>query len=166
MLFLLLCGIFFMSCDRQPSAPGQQIRAETAYAEQDDGEILRIAIDARRTLPIFFRQLARGDAKESGFSIKHPFRADDGSGIGMEQLWLDGIHFKDGVFFGILAGDPAHVSGMQKGDTVALDMDAITDWMYVRDGKIAGGRSIKYLLEQIPESQRSEGQRKILRMFE
>jgi len=163
MFFLLLCGLLFMSCDRQPV---EQARAETAYTEQYDGEILRIAEDARRTLPIFFRQLTRGDPRESGFSIKHPFRADNGSGIGMEQLWLNGIHFKDGEYFGVLASIPLYVSGLQKGDTVALDMDAVTDWMYVRDGKIAGGRSIKYLLEQIPESRRSEEQRKMLQMFE
>jgi uncharacterized protein YegJ (DUF2314 family) len=163
MLFLLLCGLLFTSCDRQPV---EQARAETVYMEQDDGEILWIAEDARRTLLIFIRQLGRGDPRESGFSIKHPFRADGGSGIAMEQLWFDGIHFKDGKYFGVLASDPLHVSGMRKGDTVALDMEAITDWMYVRDGKIAGGRSIKYLLEQIPESQRSERQRKMLRMFD
>ena len=166
MPFLLLCGLLFMSCDRQPASLDQQAGAETAYMEQDDGEILQIAIDARRTLPIFFRQLTRGDSRESDFSIKYPFKANDGSGIATEQLWLNGIHFRDGEYLGVLVGDPVYVSGIQKGDTVALDMDAITDWMYVRDGKIAGGRSIKYLLEKIPEGQRSEGQRKILRMFE
>ena len=163
MPFLLLCGLLFMSCDRQPDA---SFGAATVYAEQDDWEIVQIAIDARRTLPIFFRQLASGDHEEKGFSIKHPFRADDDSGVAMEQLWLGNIHFRDGEYLGVLASDPLHISGMQKGDTVALDMDAITDWMYVRDGKIAGGRSIKYLLERIPENQRSEGQRNILRMFD
>jgi len=166
MPLLLLCGLLLMSCDRQPVAFGSMEGTETAYTEQYDGEILQIAIDARRTLTIFLRQLSRGDPRESGFSIKHPFRADDGSGIATEQLWLGDIRFRDGEYLGVVADDPLYLSGLRKGDTVTLDMDAITDWMYLRDGKIAGGRSIKYLLEQIPESQRSEGQRKILRMFE
>jgi uncharacterized protein YegJ (DUF2314 family) len=55
---------------------------------------------------------------------------------------------------------------VNKGDTITIDTDKITDWMYVQDEKIIGGRSIKYLLEKIPENQRSDEQRKILLMFE
>jgi uncharacterized protein YegJ (DUF2314 family) len=38
--------------------------------------------------------------------------------------------------------------------------------MYVKDGQIVGGLSIKYLLEQIPKDRRTDVQDKLLGMFE
>ena len=167
MPFLLLCVLFFQSCAKHPALPAsQQVRAETVQTDQGDGEILRIAEDARRTLPIFFRHLTRAGAGDNSFCIKHPFRADDGSGVAMEQLWLTGVHFRNGEYYGILANTPVHIDGMKKGDTVIFDVETVTDWMYIRDGKIAGGLSIRYLLEKIPESQRSEQQWEMLLLFE
>ena len=157
---LVLCAAFFLSCDRPP-AP-----AATVQMEQADAELLRIAENARRTLPIFFQRLARADSRDHSFYIKHPFAADEDSGIAMEQLWLGDIRFRDGVYIGVLASNPVYISGKRKGDTVVLDVDTITDWMFVRDGVIAGGRSIRHLLERIPENQRTDRQQQLLSMFE
>ena len=160
-LFMLFGAMLLSSCQKQPAAA---IRPMTVQAEQSDSELLRIAEEARRTLPVFFRHLARADADRESFRVKYPFAADDGSGLAMEQVWLGGIFFKDGQYYGVLVSNPLHLSGRKKGDTVAFDADAITDWMYIEGGKIAGGRSIKYLLEKNPED-RGEGFA-ILRMFD
>ena len=109
--------------------------------------------------------MARPETGEEQFSIKSPFKADDDSGIIMEHLWLGGIHFRDGVYYGVLANTPLHVSGMSQGDTVAFDIESISDWMFIQDGTIVGGRSIQYLLKQIPENRRSDEQRRMLLMF-
>jgi len=154
--FSLLFAI--CSCDRdvsRRSSPSVEI-------EQSDEEITRIAENARRSLPIFFRNLARPEAGAGNFYVKYPLIADDG----MEQVWLGNIHFKDGVYYGVLANTISSMDNMKKGDKISFAPDAITDWMYVQDGKIMGGRSIKYLLEKIPETQRNEDQRKILKMFD
>jgi uncharacterized protein YegJ (DUF2314 family) len=131
---------------------------------QYNEEILQIAEDARNTLSGFFRQLARGGGADH-FCVKYPFTVDEDSGIKTEQVWLTGIHFKNGVYYGILANTPRHLGNLKKGDKITFSMDEITDWMYVRGGKITGGDSIKYLLEKIPEYQRSEEERELLRMF-
>jgi uncharacterized protein YegJ (DUF2314 family) len=131
--------------------------------EQDDEEILQIADDARNTLPGFFRHLNRPGAGEKQFCVKYPFATDDNSG--MEQMWLTGIYFKNGVYFGVLASSPRQLSGKKKGDTVIFEADGITDWMYIRGDKIIGGYSIKYLLEKIPPNQRNDREHKLLQMF-
>ena len=137
----------------------------TMQADQTNEKIAQIAEDARNTLPGFFRQLTRADTKEEYFCIKYPFKADDDSGVDMEQVWLTGIHFKNGIYYGFIASAPQHLTGMKKGDKVIFDTDTITDWMYVRGGRIIGGDSIKYLLEKKPEDQRSDGERELLRML-
>ena len=166
MLLVVLCVNLFISCQKQPAPDLFTPELLTSRAEQSDEELIRIGEDARRTLPIFFRYLTRPEAGMDNFYVKYPFKADEDSGLAMEQVWLTGIHFKNGEYYGILTNTPLHLDEIKKGDTVTFDIDEVTDWMYVLDGKIAGGRSIKYLLEKIPESRRGDDQRKILQMFD
>jgi len=160
MVLLFLCAVLLFSCEKPADLPEVTIMR----ADQGDAEIERIAEDARNTLPVFFRYLNRVGAGEDCY-VKYPFIADDDSGINREQIWLTGIHFRNGRYFGVLASVPRHLSGMKKGDTVIFDIGAITDWMYVRGGKIIGGESIKYLLEKIPENQRNDKERELLQML-
>jgi uncharacterized protein YegJ (DUF2314 family) len=167
MLPFLACVILLFSCQKSSDQPVPQESAKviTMQADQTDEKLAQIAEDARNTLPGFFRQLTRADVKEEHFCIKYPFKADEDSGINMEQVWLTGIHFKNGIYYGFLASAPQHLSGMKKGDKVMFDTDTITDWMYVRGGRIIGGDSIKYLLKKTPEDQRSDEERELLRML-
>ena len=160
MFFLVLCAALLTSCDRPPA------QAPTLQVEQADKELLEITQNAQRTLYIFFQHLNAPGAKEHDFYVKFPFSTDQSADADAEQVWLTGIRFKDGTYTGVLANEPAHIGGMSKGDTVVFGVDAITDWMFVKDGKIAGGRSIRYLLEKTPENERTESQRRLLQMFD
>jgi len=150
--------LLFFSCDKNAvDRPSPEIEVD-----QSDKEIEKIAENARRALPTFFRNLTRPEAGADNFFVKYPLSADDG---GTEQVWLGNIHFKEGIYYGRLANMPKLQSGRKKNNLITFDPDKITDWMYIQNGKIIGGQSIKYLLEKIPENQRSEDQRKILLMF-
>jgi uncharacterized protein YegJ (DUF2314 family) len=180
-LIVLLLPAFSLSCDiwaaqipwleklpwpvKNTPARNTEVPA-TFHMSQDDEELARIAQNAQNTLSLFFRHLLRPANGESNFRLKYSFRADLGSGFGMEQLWLSDIQFKNGVYYGVIANTPFYIATMKKGDTVAFNASEISDWAYIHDGKIIGGLSIKYLLEQIPEHERSEEQRAILTMFD
>jgi uncharacterized protein YegJ (DUF2314 family) len=161
MCLVFLCAVLLFSCEKPADPP----EATVILADHDDAEIARIAEDARSTLYVFFRYLNRTGSGKNNCYVKYPFTVDDDSGVNREQIWLTGIQFKNGRYFGILAGVPLHLGGKKKGDMVIFDMDAITDWMYIQSGKIIGGESIKYLLEKIPEDQRSDRERELLRML-
>jgi len=157
---LLLSAFFLFSCEKSAKPP----EGAVMQVYQDDMVITRIAEDARNTLPVFFRYLTRaGEGKDC--YVKYPLLADEDSGVDHEQIWLTNIQFNNGRYFGVLTNAPRHLAGRKKGDRVIFDIDAITDWMYVRDGKIIGGESIKYLLGKIPEYQRSDQDRELLRML-
>jgi uncharacterized protein YegJ (DUF2314 family) len=157
MKYIFLCVIIlFFSCDR-PDKPSPAVEVE-----QSDKELEKIADNARRALPTFFRNLARPEAGANNFFIKYPLIADDAA----EQVWLGDIRVKNGVYYGRLANTSSLPGGRKKDKLITFDPDKITDWMYIQNNKIIGGRSIKYLLEKIPEPQRSEDQRKILKMFD
>jgi len=159
MKYIILCVILLFSCDKRPASP-------TVEIERSDKELEKIADNARRTLPIFFKNLSRPENGANNFYVKYPLSSDDG-GIEpnvREQVWLGNIRLKNNAYYGTPANTPRSHGGKKK--RVNIDTDKITDWMYIQDGKIIGGRSIKYLLEKIPEDQRSENQRKVLGMFE
>jgi uncharacterized protein YegJ (DUF2314 family) len=156
----LLCAVLLFSCEKAAEPP--EITVMPVY--QDDMEIERIAADARNSLPDFFRYLTRAGTGKDCY-VKYPFTADGDSGVDREQIWLTDIQFSSGRYFGVLANAPRYLSGMSRGDRVTFDMDAITDWMYVRGGKITGGESIKYLLEKIPENRRNDRERELLQML-
>ena len=147
-------------------------RATTVHVDEFDGEILRIAENARGTVNIFFRHLNAPGAGEGNFSVKYAFQVDgDGSGyaeaaVSAEQVWIANITFRDGRYYGTVVSTPVYLSGIARGDRVNFNADLITDWMFTKDGRIIGGHSIRYLLEQIPEAERTDGQRRTLRMFE
>jgi uncharacterized protein YegJ (DUF2314 family) len=155
----LLFVILLFSCDKNTRdfSPSAVIEVE-----QSDKELERIADNAQRALPTFFRNLTRPEAGADNFYVKYPLTDDDGN---IEQVWLGNVHLNGGIYFGRLANTTKRLES-RKGGSIIIDTDKITDWMYIQDGKIIGGRSIKYLLEKIPETQRSEGQKKILLMFE
>jgi len=162
--FILLCAVLLFSCEKSAEPP--EVTVMPVY--QDDMEIARIAEDARNTLPVFFRYLTTsGTGAHAGKDcyVKCPFLADEDSGVDKEQIWLTGIQFSNGKYFGVLVNAPRHLSGMKRGDRVIFDMDAITDWMYVRGGQIIGGESIKYLLEKIPEDRRNDKEQELLKML-
>ena len=154
---VFLCISLSVSCHKQ---------GITAEAERYDEALLQIAEDARRTLPIFFRNMARTDTESTHFSIKYPFSAKDGSGIAMEQVWLTNIQFNKGLYYGVITSTPRYLSGMRKGKKVLFNPGEITDWMYIQNGKITGGLSIQYLLKQIPINELSAEQRALLEMFD
>jgi len=160
MKYIVVCVIILLSsCDKSARdfSPSPAVEVE-----QSDSELEKIADNARRALPTFFRNLARPEAGANNFYVKYPL-AGDGA---VEQVWLGDIRVKDGVYYGRLANTPSLPGDRKKDKLIIFYPDKITDWMYIQDGKIIGGRSIKYLLEKTPETQRSENQRKILRMFE
>jgi uncharacterized protein YegJ (DUF2314 family) len=171
--FGLLMLAALCSCGKEPSrfpASGEAvpfISGDPArHRPQDDGELARIAEAARNSLPVFFRRLQSPLPGDGNFRIKYPLKADPRSGFSREQVWLSGIRFKDGRYFGVVASAPYYISGLSRGDTIPFDVEEITDWMFTRQGKIIGGRSIKLLLDQIPEHERDEEQRRVLEMFE
>ncbi|MCL2193749.1 MAG: DUF2314 domain-containing protein [Treponema sp.] len=163
---LILTATLFVSCSGQSVSFRQATRATTIHMDEFDGEILRIAENARSTLNIFFRYLNMAEAGEDNFSIKYAFQVDANSGISAEQIWIGNIVFRNGRFYGIVASTPIYLTSIRRGDTVNFNVDLITDWMFTRNERIIGGHSIRYLLEQIPEGERTDGQRRTLQMFE
>ncbi|MDR1637476.1 MAG: DUF2314 domain-containing protein [Treponema sp.] len=157
---LLLC---LFSCGRNSGTrvPKGEL---TAHQESADQALEEIAREARETLPDFLRRLRSPRPGDGNFRVKYPFPAGEGNGFAREQLWLRDISFEEGSCYGVLSNSP-YYTNLKKKERVSIDIDRISDWMYTRNGFIEGGRSIRYLLEQIPLPDRTEGEQALLDMF-
>ena len=179
---LFLFAALLMSACRDISIPWGFPRAksgaksEAVSADSEKGGIAmrfasgdpvldEIALEARAAISDFIRHMRNPQKGEEQFRIKYPFPADSGSGIDKEYIWLSGITFKNGRYYGCVANRPYYISGIKEGSEAAFSMDDIADWMYLRNGKIVGGRSIKYLIEKIPPLDRDEEMERVLSSF-
>jgi uncharacterized protein YegJ (DUF2314 family) len=111
-------------------------------------------------------KLQNPEPGEEHFLVKYPFNADPGSGFSYEQLWLEHITIEDDGYYGSIANAPYYISRFNLKDRVLFDPAAVSDWMYYKNGKIIGGGSIKYLIEQIPEPHWESDLRRYYEMLE
>jgi uncharacterized protein YegJ (DUF2314 family) len=160
LLFCLLLG----GCKKEepPLFRTEQTRPVPSGDEALEG----IAQDAREGLPLFLEHLRHPRKGEGQFSVKYPFTADSGSGFSREYLWLGDIVLRKGVYYGKILNRPYHIEGLEAGMEVPFSLEGLADWMYVKEGAIAGGLSIKYLIEKIPPLDREEELNRILALLE
>jgi uncharacterized protein YegJ (DUF2314 family) len=119
------------------------------------GELTQITRQARETLPEFIEKFNNPGADEGNFQVKYPFAADQESGFSYEHIWLRDIRAEAGVYYGTISNWPCYCSGLALDTEVPFLIENISDWMYTRGEEIIGGRSIKFLIEGIPDSDRS-----------
>jgi uncharacterized protein YegJ (DUF2314 family) len=161
LFWLLLC---LSSCGRDSGEAGSGGEL-TSHRDSADRVLGEIAREARETLPDFLQRLRNPRPGDGNFRVKYPFPAGEGSGFASEQLWLRDIGFEDGSCYATLSSSPYYIPELKKRDRVSIDIEKISDWMYTRNGTVEGGRSIRYLLEQIPLPDRTEEEQALLDMF-
>lgn len=130
-LLLLACG-----CGSKPDT-----LAESGY---DQREMDWAIAQARGQTGWFLSQMQAGNG--SDWSVKVPI--EDGGQI--EHFWLTNISYDGGQFTGLIGNDPGVVSNVSFGDEWTVSHAQISDWMFVRDGKIHGNYTIRPLLKTLP----------------
>jgi uncharacterized protein YegJ (DUF2314 family) len=114
------------------------------YDQQEmDAAIAR----ARSEVDTFIATMTSGNG--SDFAVKIPVE-DDGE---TEHFWLTDISYSDGEFSGLIGNDPGIVSNVTFGQAMKIDKSAISDWMYMRDGKMYGNYTLRPLLATMDEKQ-------------
>jgi uncharacterized protein YegJ (DUF2314 family) len=105
---------------------------------------------ARATLPAFWASYEASKASEAGHSLKvrFPTRKNDG-----EHIWTADVKkLAGGRYSGRFANQPRDLPGKQAGDLVEFTEADISDWMFMHNGKIVGGETIRVLLKSMPRA--------------
>ncbi len=115
----------------------------------DDPQMLAAIAKARDTLPQFWTVFDKRDHGESGFALKVKITDKSGS----EHFWATDLQRRDGKITGTINNDPNIVSNVKLGDRIEIPEPDISDWLYMRDGKMVGNETVKPLLKTMSASE-------------
>lgn len=139
MLTLLLAALALIpACSKE---------ADTAVSvASDDPEMLAAIAKARETLPQFWTTFEKHEHGESGFALKVKITDKNGS----EHFWATDLERRDGKIMGTINNDPNVVSTVKFGERIEIPESDISDWLYMRDGKMVGNETVKPLFKTMP----------------
>ena len=100
---------------------------------------------ARASLQEFWTAKANPPEGVDGFALK--VRVTDGDRI--EHFWLADIVNEEQAYIGTITNTPNVVSNVKQGERHKFTADQITDWMFMRDGKIVGNETMRPLLKEL-----------------
>ncbi len=102
---------------------------------------------ARATLPLFWSAMENAP-NAANFSLKVAVPTND---VGAEHIWMNAPRkLGDGRYVGIVANEPIHAE-LSYGAAHEFSEDAITDWVFIRNGLIEGGYTIRAMLDHMDE---------------
>lgn len=161
----LLSGLFsaMFGCGQHRPAADQPLEKDLAVAvPKDDASIWEAARQARDTLDRFTERLAAPGPGQSGFSIKVPVH----DGETMHHLWLQNVAVDGPGFCGTLGSDAAGLGVHHPGERIGVGRQEVEDWMYVEEGKLAGGFSLRAIRERLSGKAREAFERSMWFKFE
>jgi uncharacterized protein YegJ (DUF2314 family) len=122
----------------------------TVNVSSADAEMNAAIAKARASLPTFWASYEGHNPSEKGHSLKVRFANPDDNG---EHIWMTDVQKRtDNSYSGRFANKPEHLAGKRMGDVAEFKDADISDWMFIRNGKIAGGETIRVLLTHLPKA--------------
>ena len=136
---LALVIVAYCSCGTSP-----ETLIEGGY---DDQEMEAAIARARNEVDTFIAELSEGNGTD--FAVKAPIE-DKGR---TEHFWLTDVVYRDGEFAGVIGNDPGIVGNVEFGQEWTIRKNEISDWMFMRDGKMHGNYTMRPLLKTMPEEE-------------
>jgi uncharacterized protein YegJ (DUF2314 family) len=119
---------------------------------QDDQKMNAAMEKARSTVGTFTTALASPKPGQRSFTVKVPFS----DGKNTEHMWLSPVTFDGTKFHGTINNDAERVSHVKNGDHAEVEPSKISDWMFVDEGKLVGGYTLRVLRDSMSPAERAE----------
>jgi uncharacterized protein YegJ (DUF2314 family) len=135
------------------AAACEKQRPEGVYTASSADPIVNGAMEqARSTLPAFWKAYDSTDGTRDQFMLK--VRLETPSGMA-EHIWM-GVTSREGnVIHGLLANEPAEIPELRLNSPITVTTDKVSDWGYVREGKLYGNFTSRVLLRQMSADDRT-----------
>ena len=93
--------------------------------------------------------LATLEATDTKLGRARSYRIEAGEDL--FGVWLVDVTYQNGEFSGRINNEPGMVSNVQMGDRRQVAKAEISDWLFMRDGKMHGNYTLRPLLKTMPE---------------
>ena len=125
--------------------------------EDDDPEMVAAISKARQTVGQFIAAMENPTSVQENFSVKVLVEEGDAG----EHMWLLPVRLEGSTFVGTLSNEPVEVTHVEIGDELRVEKNEISDWMYVDQGKVVGGFSLRVLMERASPAEREAMQKAV-----
>jgi uncharacterized protein YegJ (DUF2314 family) len=154
-ILIFLFGGLVASCQSQNDGSSEP---PTVKVENDDSQMNEAIKAATATLPQFKAALQSNNQNLENFALKVRFDLDHEGG---EHIWVNSLSLKNNKFYGVIGNEPEFTKEIKMGDKIEIDPKRITDWMYVDQGKLKGGYTIRVLRNKMQGEERANFDKEI-----
>ncbi len=134
---LLVCGI--CGCNKTPDT--------LITSGYDEKEMDAAIAQARNEVDRFIAELSKPTGTDH--AVKAPIE-DAGR---TEHFWLTQLKYQNGQFEGTINNEPGVVKNVELGQKWKIKKNEISDWLYMRDGKMHGNYTMRPLLKTMPKDE-------------
>jgi uncharacterized protein YegJ (DUF2314 family) len=118
----------------------------------EDSEMNAAISATQASMTNFMAVFRHPQTNQQYFLIKAKFTAGDV----VEHIWVADLRYDGSVFHGVIANDPESIPGLRFKQPVEIQLEQISDWMFVQDGKLVGGYTSRVLRKRMTAQQRRE----------
>lgn len=137
---LPLLALVLAGCDASQTSEPDTLHT----AGYDEQEMKAATARARAEVDSFITELNAPTGED------HAVKAPITEGEQTEHFWLGNLTYRDGEFEGTIGNEPGMVKNVQFGQKWKLKKEEISDWMFMRDGKMYGNYTMRPLLKTMP----------------
>lgn len=164
---MALSALFFCSCNQSDQKANKlvaPVKLPDAATDKLPGPVtvpggnakMQGAIEkARETVDQFIGVFNAPQPSQSMISIKMKVSEGENS----EHMWMAPESYTDGKFRGKLLNDPVDLKGVRLGDSMEVAKGEISDWMYVENGKLVGGYTMRVMRDTLSPQERQDFER-------
>jgi uncharacterized protein YegJ (DUF2314 family) len=131
---------------KAPGPPGYQ-------DVKDNDRAMKGAVEkARESLGFFLAALNAKKPDSTDFEVKKCFI--DGEKV--EHIWIGNVTWDGKAFHGRVDNKPLDVASVRLGQRVTVAPEDVTDWMFVKDGKLMGGFTTRVLYSRLSPEEKTQ----------
>lgn len=108
--------------------------------------------EALRTLGKFTTALTTPKSGQRGFAVKKRCTKGDKC----EHLWLTAVRFDGRDLRGKVDNDPIELKTPRLGEEVTVQPEEITDWMYIENGRLVGGYTLRVYYSRLSTTEKQQ----------
>lgn len=150
-LHCFLCFMILFSCRQLVESKTEREDEPDVFNIDSSSEEMNSAMEeARRTMNKFKEALESGNPNYEFFAIKQEFFSPEGS----EHIWVGSITKVNEGYMGTIDNSPVRDIGVKLGDTIVIDPNRISDWIYYADNKVRGGYTIRVIRNSLSEEEK------------
>ena len=129
----------------QPSETTAEMTAPSEEVKDSDAMMDRAVAKARESLGFFLAAMKANKPDTSGFEVKKC--VIDGDQV--EHLWVNNLTWDGKAFHGRIDNKPLDVTDVALGRSVTVKPEDLTDWMFLKNGELMGGFTIRVLYSRL-----------------